>query len=92
MNQHAKLLLTHFIMQIATFVEFIIIEAPFTMLDYFIIFIFMFFFAVVLIETFLHRYCSHRAFKLNKKVETFLLYCSTFTLQPPSFYYGHQII
>jgi|TARA_B100001094_G_C18140329_1_gene777454 stearoyl-CoA desaturase (delta-9 desaturase) len=46
-------------------------------------FIFTSFFAIVIVETFIHRYCSHRAFELNKKIETFLLYCTTLTMQPP---------
>jgi stearoyl-CoA desaturase (delta-9 desaturase) len=83
LNQQSKLLLTQLVMQLATFVGIYYYWGTFTTLDYFIIFISTFFFAVVLLETFLHRYCSHKAFELDKKIETFLLYCTTFTMQPP---------
>ena len=82
LNQQSQLLLTQLVMQIATFVGIYYYWGTFTMLDYFLILLFMGFFAIVLVETFLHRYCAHRAFELNKKVETFLLYCTTLTLQP----------
>ena len=77
-NQQSKLLLSQLVMQLTTFV-YLLLLGNFTMLDYFIIFISIFFFAIVLVETFLHRYCSHKAFELDKKIETFLLYCTTFT-------------
>ena len=83
-NQQSKLLLSQLVMQLTTFVGIYYYWGTFTGLDYFIIFISIFFFAVVTLETFLHRYCSHKAFELDKKIETFLLYCSTFTLQPPA--------
>ena len=73
LNQQSQLLLTQLVMQIATFVGIYYYWGTFTMLDYFLILLFMGFFAIVLVETFLHRYCAHRAFELNKKVETFLL-------------------
>lgn len=82
LNQQAQLLLTQLVMQLATFVGIYYYWGTFTMLDFFLILLFMGFFAIVLVETFLHRYCAHRAFELNKKVETFLLYCTTLTVQP----------
>ena len=83
-NQQSKLLLSQLVMQLTTFVGIYYYWGTFTGLDYFIIFISIFFFAVVTLETFLHRYCSHKAFELDKKIETFLLYCSTLILQPPA--------
>ena len=83
-NQQSKLLLSQLVMQLTTFVGIYYYWGTFTGLDYFIIFISIFFFAVVTLETFLHRYCSHKAFELDKKIETLLLYCTTFTLQPPA--------
>ena len=47
LNQQSKLLLTQLVMQLATFVIFIIIGRTFAILDYLIIFISIFFFAVV---------------------------------------------
>ena len=84
LNQQSKLLLSQLVMQLATFVGIYYYWGTFTILDYLIIIISMFFFAIVLTETFVHRYCSHKSFKLDKKIETFLIYCSTFTLHPPT--------
>ena len=84
LNQQSKLLLTQLVMQLATFVGIYYYWGTFTGLDYLIIFISIFFFAVVTLETFLHRYCSHKAFELDNKLETLLLSCTTFTLQPPA--------
>ena len=81
LNQQSKLLLSQVVMQLTTFVGIYYYWGAFTSLDYFIIFISIFFFAIVIVETFIHRYCTHKAFELDKKIETFLLYCSTFTLQ-----------
>jgi len=83
LNQQSKLLLTQFGMQLITFFGIYYYWGTFTWLDYTIMFIFTAFFAIVIVETFIHRYCSHRAFELNRKVETFLLYCTTLTMQPP---------
>ena len=70
-------------MQLITFFGIYYYWGTFTWIDYTIMFIFTSFFAIVIVETFIHRYCSHRAFELNRKVETFLLYCTTLTMQPP---------
>jgi len=83
LNQQSKLLLTQFGMQLITFFGIYYYWGTFTWIDYTIMFIFTSFFAIVIVETFIHRYCSHRAFELNKKIETFLLYCTTLTMQPP---------
>ena len=82
LNQQSKLLLTQLVMQLATFVGIYYYWGTLQVRLFYNIHLYVLFCIVVLIETFLHRYCSHRAFKLNKKVETFLLYCTTFTLQP----------
>ena len=83
LNQQSKLLLTQFGMQLITFFGIYYYWGTFTWLDYTIMFIFTSFFAIVIVETFIHRYCSHRAFELNKKIDTFLLYYTTLTMQPP---------
>ena len=84
LNQQSQLLLTQLIMQIATFVGIYYYWGTFTILDYFIIFIFIFFFAVVLLETFLHRYCSHNSYQLSKPLKTIIHFFSIFNLQGDS--------
>ena len=83
-NQQSKLLLSQLVMQLTTIVGIYYYWGTFAILDYFIIIASTFFFAVVLLEAFVHRYCTHRVFELNKKAEIFLLYCSTLLLQPPA--------
>jgi len=83
MKQQSKLLLVNFIVHVATIFGIYYYWSEFIWLDFLIINLAIIFFAITVAECFVHRYCTHMAYKLNKGMETFLIYCSTFTLHPP---------